>query len=339
MQLADKIKEELGRLSYPFGWTEMLWQRRRSARMRRRYPQGEEMPPVVILLYNDISAPGGLCDRLRSMCGTYKVCCELGLQYKIGHFIPFALSDFLQPDSVDWRISESDIIKDLKQIEVIDYTPVAMHHTPRRKFDAYCDFNHNALKKWFAGVRGKKQIHVYHGLYSVRYEEIKPLFRTLFVPTPELNACIEENKRRLGERYVSATLRFQNLMGDFYEGARYKELKSEEEKNDYIRRSLAAVEDIHRRHPESKVLVTADSLRFLKEAQRFDFVHVIPGTITHLSNTSVAEHAVYLKSFVDLLTIADADKVYLLRTGRMYNSRFARTAAAIGGRPYELVEY
>ena len=99
-----------------------------------------------------------------------------------------------------------------------------MHHTPRRKFDAYCDFNHNALKKWFAGVRGKKQIHVYHGLYSVRYEEIKPLFRTLFVPTPELNACIEENKRRLGERYVSATLRFQNLMGDFYEGARYKEL-------------------------------------------------------------------------------------------------------------------
>lgn len=81
------------------------------------------MPPVVILLYNDISAPGGLCDRLRSMCGTYKVCCELGLQYKIGHFIPFALSDFLQPNSVDWRISESDIIKDLKQIEVIDYTP------------------------------------------------------------------------------------------------------------------------------------------------------------------------------------------------------------------------
>ena len=57
------------------------------------------------------------------------------------------------------------------------------------------------------------------------------------------------------------------------------------------------------------------------------------------SNVYGASHEIYLKSFVDLFTIADAGKVHQLATGRMYVGGFPITAASINSRPYELIRF
>lgn len=294
--------------------------------------------PIVISLHNNVFHSGGLCDRLRAMCATYQICKEQGLKYKIAHFVPFNLRDFLEPNAVDWYISESDIIWDTRLVEILYWEPIPRKFTRRKTWDEYHNFNFNQFRKELSNVRNKKQIHVYHNLQCIRMEKVNGLFHELFRPTEELRRAIEWNKKQIGGKYVSVTARFQNLIGDFYEGD-FKTLETEGEKRDYLQRCIRKVEEIHLRYPDMKVLVTSDSSRFLDEAGRLPYVHVNPGKVVHMQFTTDAAHEVYLKSFVDLFTIADAEKVHQLATGRMYIGGFPITAASINSRPYELIEF
>ena len=47
----------------------------------------------------------------------------------------------------------------------------------------------------------------------------------------------------------------------------------------------------------------------------------------------------HLKSFVDLLMLADAEKLYLLVTDDMFHSGFAESASLINNRPYEVIKW
>ena len=55
--------------------------------------------------------------------------------------------------------------------------------------------------------------------------------------------------------------------------------------------------------------------------------------------TTHAGYQTYMKSFIDMLTLSHARKIYLLRTGDMYKSGFAFRAAAINDVPYAYVEF
>ena len=272
------------------------------------------------------------------MCGTYQICKEQGLEYKIGHFVPFDLRAFLEPNKVDWLINENDIIWDKRLVKILYWGPVPIGFTKRKTWDEYHDFNFNQFRKELHGIRNKLQVHVYHNLHCIRMEKVNGLFHELFRPTEELRQEIEKNKKEIGGKYVSVTARFQNLIGDFFEG-RYETLTAEEERQDYIRRCLLKVEEIHTQYPDMKVLVTSDSSRFLEEASRLTYVHVNPGKVVHMQYTTDASHEIYLKSFVDLFTIADAEKVHQLATGRMYVGGFPITAASINSKPYELIRF
>lgn len=275
------------------------------------------------------------------MMGIYKICKELGLQYKIGHYNPFALSDYLQPHEVNWFICEDDVEMDLHNVKIIEWCPIGNTLTGR-KGGVDVKFTHDHLYKWIeeSSKTSKKQIHVYGNSYAITDNEIPTLFHELFIPTEELQQQIEWNKNQIGGPYISVTTRFQNLLGDFYEGDNYGTLETEEIKENYIKRCLEKVDEIHIQHPEKKVLVTSDSMRFLKAANNLSYVYVNPGKLVHMKYTTNASHTIYLKSFVDLLTIADAEKVYFIATGRMYrNSGFARTGACINNREYESIYF
>ena len=330
-------KKKLRRFIYKhFGLIELRYELM-SFRTMLKYP-----PPLtnfkVVFLCNNVLAFGGLCDRLQGMVSIYKVCKEEHLEYRIGHFYPFNLSDYFKPNKVDWTIAEDDVDLSTHNAMIIKSTMPSVKKTgmPWRE-GAQIHESYLKYKLHHVGKR-KRQVHMYTNARLTTKEEFSDLFHELFSPSEELQRLVEWNEEQIGSPYISITTRFQNLLGDFYEGEQYGTLEKEEEKRNYIVKCLSKIEEIHLKHPDKKVLVTSDSSTFLKEAKNLPYVHVNPGKLAHIQYTN-GDDDVYLKSFVDLLTIANAEKVYLLITGRMYRSGFAETASFINKADYEDVYF
>lgn len=273
------------------------------------------------------------------MMSVYKVCKELGLEFKIGHFYPFDLSVYLKPNKVDWHIPEEYVDMNKHNVEVVELPilpNVITGFTDRQGFNYHLNRLRSQLLK--ASKKGK-QIHVYTNTSLTPGKEYSECFHELFKPSEDLQRQVEWNKEQMGGQFISITARFQNLMGDFYEGKLYKALDIEEEKQEYIRKCIGKVEEIHSKHSGLKVLVTSDSARFIEAVKKLHYVHVIPGKLVHMQFTSDASYDNYLKNFVDLLTLSEAQKVYLIQTGKMYVSHFAESASLINNRPYELIRF
>ena len=84
---------------------------------------------------------------------------------------------------------------------------------------------------------------------------------------------------------------------------------------------------------EPYVLVTTDSITFLHEAEKLNFVFTIPGKIGHIGYHS--EDDVQIKTMLDFYMISKAKKAYLGCSGDMYKSNFAKSAAMTTNIPYE----
>lgn len=260
----------------------------------------------------------------------YECAKRLGLKYKIAHFYPFNIYDYLKPNNVDWYIPEEQIMYDTRLVQV---------NKIRAKRDCYQWLSEKAYN---ATIKKRKlQIHIYGNPHCIDsdIEKFSRLFKELFKPSDELKRLVDWNKSQMGGEYVSVTTRFQNLLGDFYEGDKCITLETEEKKQDYIARCITQIEEIHKKHSDKKVLVTSDSLRFLEMAKQLPYVHVNPGTLVHMAYSTNTDYNVHMKSFVDLYTIADAQKIYLLSTGKMYKSHFAYTASLINLREYGVIEF
>ena len=86
-----------------------------------------------------------------------------------------------------------------------------------------------------------------------------------------------------------------------------------------------------------KILITADSSTFLERVKKIENVYVIPGKIGHIDYDNGDD--VNMKTFLDFYMISKAEAVYLAKGPRMYRSAFARTAAMVNNKPFEIYEY
>lgn len=119
------------------------------------------------------------------------------------------------------------------------------------------------------------------------------------------------------------------------------ELYSDKEKEDYISHCLSTIEKVYdmNKGKIDKVLVTADSQTFLLRAKELPYVFVIPGKVTHMDFPGDNGGMAHIKDFTDLFMISKAKHVYFYYYGLMFhNSRFAKTAALIGGKPYTVLK-
>lgn len=130
----------------------------------------------------------------------------------------------------------------------------------------------------------------------------------------------------------------KTLLGDVQE--RYaKELETDEEKEDYISHCMNAIKHVYEENRNSieKVLVTADSQKFLSYAKQLPYLFVIPGKVTHMDFPGYKGGMAHIKDFTDLFMISKAEHIYFYSYGKMFrSSRFAKTAALIGGKPYTM---
>lgn len=264
---------------------------------------------------------GGLADRIRGCLGIYALCKRRNIPFRINWCFPFDLRLFLEPAGYDWRIDPQQIL----------------YETPYAQPLALFTFGFPGETIWdkcslvrHLRFHAHTQYHIYTNTMLYR-REWRQSFGELFRPTPLLQQAIDENLKHLGHPYVSFTLRFQQLLGDFKEKG-YKVLEASEREL-LIERCLQELARCMERIPAShRILVTSDSITFLNRAQQLPRVYVIPGTVAHMNYPG--ESAVFLKSFLDFYLIMGAEEVHLLLTGEMYRSGFPEFAAEIGGRPY-----
>lgn len=289
-------------------------------------------PGIVIYMCDGRIMCGGLCDRLHGILSLYAFCKNKGIPYKINFCEPFRLKEYLAPNVVDWDIEPDELCYDMHGAE-----PMLMFCSSRKNgatMQQEANFMYRYLEHEVK-AKNSKEYHIYTNMhYACHPDMYSDLFHELFRPTESLQEAITWNKKKIGNRYVSVTLRFQNLLGDFKEG-KYPTLSGKQQKT-LIEKVKEKIKELHReKHPDMKILITSDSRKFLDEINKEEWSYTIPGKLVHMSYTPVHDFETHLKSFLDLFMLADAEKLYLLTTEKMYHSGFAKSASLINNKPYE----
>ena len=294
------------------------------------------MPNTIVYMCDGRIGAGGLCDRLRGIISLYMFCKENNLNFKVNFCEPFELRDYLMPNQYDWFVS-----KDVLQYNLAAAKPFRMAcsyrtngGTLKQELASQLQYLNKVIRK-----NHGKEFHIYTNMYYAHDSNVySKYFHELFKPSNPLKDALNIQQEKIGGQYISVTLRFQNLLGDFQEG-KFPTL-DDTSQNTLIQKVKDKIIELHNtRHPDAKFLVTSDSRRFLDAVDGIDYIYTIPGKLVHMTYTPIHEFATHLKSFVDLMMLADAQKLYLLVTGQMYRSGFAESASFINCRPYELIEW
>ncbi len=300
------------------------------------YKQSSELhitSKTVIYMANGFCNHAGLCDRLKGITTLYGWCKENGLDFRAFHIHPFKLSDYLIPNLYDWRIDEKEICYDKRYTSV---NHLMLNHLVRKQIESG---EISGLEKtWFRNriKTKKKQMHFYTNMQPEDNLHFGTYFKELFKPTPRLALVLNHHMQTIGNCYISISFRFVQLLGDFKDCD--GETLSDIEQADLITKSIKAVKNIKEQNKIiQKVLVTADSTKFLDQVKALPYVYVVEGKVGHINFESSDE--VNTKTFLDFLMIANAKKVYLAKAEKMYKSDFARYASMIYNRPFEQYNY
>lgn len=283
---------------------------------------GREGQQVVVMVDGRVTH-GGLADRIRGIASVYDYCKHHGIDFRINYYYPFPLEQYLAPATKNWCIASQDI---------------SYHPDEARPVMLLCDQlpnkHHRKYLKHMLKKYPNHQLHVYTNTQFAD-KHFKENFSELFCPVVRLQETVDEQVEKGGGKFVAMVFRFQQLLGDFKEG-NYKVL-SEVERETLIEKCITKVHELRERnHPNERVLITSDSITFLQRVEAsLPYVFTIPGKVVHMDYTLDANFEIYMKSFVDLLTLSYAQKVYLLKTGDMYKSGFAKRAAKISNAEYQ----
>lgn len=293
-------------------------------------PHATNQRKMIVCMLDGRRDHGGLADRLRGIVSTYYVCKKLGYDFRINFVHPFPLIDYLVPNTYDWRVSQEELCYNIDDAEPMFCGSQATHVEPK--------FQELWIRK--RCLNAKKQLHVYtNALIFPKSKKYGELFQELFRPSERLEKVLSQYTEPLKGGYVTMSLRFIGLLGDFNErDCRYI---PEEEQQQMMDRCVAKIQSIYNRLPHGKkVLLTSDSVRFLKYAsEHLNFVYYIPGDVVHIDFYDGRSDDVNMKLFVDMFLISRAEKAFLLQTGKMYNSGFPRRAAQAGGVPFKHIRF
>lgn len=294
-------------------------------------PQTER--PVYIAMVDGESFHGGMCDRFKGIISLYAYCKYHKIPFRIRYTYPFRLEDYLSPAVYDWTLKENE------------YTD-----NPVYSRILYMRGEHLATR--LLKLKTTRQVHFYtnrdclahiNEAYARESEYKKgfnwgELFGELFKPGVVLEERIKSIKKDLGSDYYAAVFRFQNLLGDFQE-YHFKAISDKKKAEKLIGQCLDSIRRLKASHGDKPLLVTSDSVTFLKRASQLEGVHIIPGTLIHMDGQKnhVPENPfeTYLKSFLDFYMLCGAQKIYRIGTSYMYPSEFPVYAAKVHDIPFE----
>ena len=283
---------------------------------------------VILMIDGFPGGQGGLTDRLRGALSVYSLCKEHNWIFKIHFVFPFNLHEYLVPNTYNWTIEPQQISR------TIPYSkPIALY-LMNILFESWLD--HYLLQREISNKK-HKQYHIYTSAFFNK-KQYPQLFQELFKPSALLQHELDINKKNIETKYVSATFRFQELLGDLKEANECQVLPPAEQQA-LLNKCIHQLHNFILHIPQNfKILVTADSLKFLAEAKKIERVYVIPGKVFHPHYTAEGKNP-FLKSFIDFYMLIEAEEVHLFKTAPMYKSGFPEFAALLGNKPFIYSEF
>lgn len=276
--------------------------------------------PMIICMFDGRMGHGGLADRLHGMVSMFYYAQKHGMGFRIHYVYPFSLSNFLLPNEYQWRIEKEDISYDRSVSK-----PVWVAFSNNLFEPTFC---RRYLKRQLKGYR---QYHVYPSL-KIAGKEFSHLYNELFKPSPLLQKELEQTLCNIGGKYITMSFRFVELLGDFKDCLHVT--YAETERKALIKKCITAIGTVSKQAVSHRaIVVTSDSVTFLKCVKGLPGIYVIPGSVGHIDYQNDLE--VHLKTFLDFYVIANAEEVYMMRTKEMYQSGFAKCAAMIYGKPFK----
>lgn len=295
-------------------------------------PRNTPTPKAVVSVITDCHYNPGLCDKLRAILSIYTLCKKKRIPFQIYWYFPFDLKEYLSPNRYKWDMSENEMKWDSNATYFeVDRKPLLFQKTIDRRCVNY------AIRRFFNHKPECTQLHIYsNAIFGTRH--FKKSFDELFKPSPRLQDELDGHLKTIGGGYVSVSLRFMELLGDFKDQEAVSQSLPEDEQEALIERCMEQLKRIiHREAKGRRVFVASDSRKFLDRAATLPEVYTVPGDIVHVRYRGSEE--AYMKTFVDLLLLRGADKRFLLKTGKMYNSGFPKFASWIGNHKFKLIEF
>ena len=272
----------------------------------------------------------GLTDRFKGICTIYEFSKEYNLPFYLYYKSPFDITDYLEPNQYNWKVTDGDVLYN-KNTSI----PVFLNN-----WQSNTSFHKAYLKHVIRNNPGK-QIHVYSDspYYINRYVDD---FHFLFKYSNLLQESIEQCLDEMGtDKYCAMSFRFLMLLGDFKEEhAHYKVLDDNQQKSLMAKCEKQILKIRRTRNLKNKILITADSKKFLDYMNRYEFIYIVPGEIEHIDNSHTNKQNIFQKTFLDMILLSKATEIFQLHTGDMYkNSAFAHQAALLGRKKYTKIEF
>lgn len=283
---------------------------------------------TVIYISKDCSFNPGLCDKLRGILTTYKFCKDHNLAFKIHWDFPFHLHNYLQPSKYDWQISSKQVLMNNNSL------PIVIESSRVPYFPSFID--RSILRRRILNTN-YEQYHIFSNAPG-RPKSFPALFDELFKMSPSLVKEVSHYKESLGDNYISISLRFMELLGDFQDQEGLSQPLSVEQQKSLMHRCYDKVIELLSLQPAgAKAFLATDSKTFLDFASKHPDIVIVPGAPSH-SRYHASDDSV-MKTFVDLMLIKGAQTKYLLRTDAMYDSGFPRFASWCSNQNFKLIEF
>lgn len=282
----------------------------------------------LIRIYTQTSTDRpGLADRLKAFLGCYVIAKESGYNFYIYHDAGFSLTDYLEPNEVDWRIEKRNIHWGINRFKIEWFLNRFIYLDPQ-----YTEYHPHFT--W--DVIGNLPEHLRHE-YS-----FSKTYNKLFKPTEHLKKLMNKVYEEFGlleNQYIAVHVRFL----DYFDAVEqnpddtpFIKLASEEDQKSMIKSIHATLDVIHEENPGMPILLFSDSTKFMNIPHP-KYVLQLTGKVGHI-HTHQGNQAVTDKAFTDLYAIARAKKVISIIGSGTYSSGYCKTAALIGNKPFARVK-
>jgi len=281
----------------------------------------------IVVCFDGLLPHGGLVDRLKGIISCYQIANALGYDFKILFDNPFELTDFLEPNTIDWTFKHQEIswhplkAKVLYLVNDFDANPLHKIKTSNaNRFYVYANIDYS--KTIFPDLKAK-------ALETQWRSSFNALFKKSNVLDEKLNAISTL-------KYIAFHTRFTSLMGDFRDTT--SKMLSEEAQEALTETLLQIINRIKTETSENAFLFS-DSIKFLETVRVKTDIAVLEGHPFHMDNFDKREATSgHLKTMIDFFMISRSETVYFLKIKPMYNSSFSKYAAIIGNSNFECIE-
>lgn len=282
---------------------------------------------VNVIIFNGSINHGGFVDRLKGIITTYQISKLFSKnEFKIYHYAPFDLSDYLIPNIIDWSFDKNQLNMQYPESRLL----YSMDHIDYQLF--LNDFKR--LNKRQSG-----QNHIYTNLdytnYVNNYQNNniwKDSFFELFKKNEFLKNLLSKYDT---SNCIGIHARFGSILGDFIDTVNLGTLNQQEKKvlNNKLKK---IVYEIILMHPKQTIYLFSDSYNFNKNCKEsYNDIIITQGISVHTdSDDSRVSHD---KTLIDFFLLSKCKVVYQLQSKEMYGSQFSKYAALIGSSKFEII--